>query len=121
VSHLKPGILPPCCSGMDGNGVSIRVSKHEGPAKWTIERLGDDLNPSVNKPVVQNLRVIGLEPQCDAPAETVDRLQVNGGLTNGKGNGSCGKDHCSWWALGCPLEVKLFRVEGSRHLQVADL
>jgi hypothetical protein len=106
---------------MDGNGVSIGVSKHERPAKWTIEGLGDDSNPGLNKPVVQSLRVIGLEPQSDAPAETLDRLQVNGGLTNGKRNRSGGKDDRSWWALGCPLKAKLLRIEGSRHLQVADL
>src|SRR5580704_14843034 len=106
---------------MDGNGVSIGVSKHERPAEWSIEGLGDDSNPGMNKPVVQSLRVIGLEPQCDAPAETLDRLQVNGRLTNGKGNRSGGKDHCSWRALGCPLKPKLLRIERSRHLQVADL
>jgi hypothetical protein len=106
---------------MDGNGVSIGVSKHERPAKWTIEGLGDDSNPGTNKPVVQNLRVIGLEPQGDAPAETLDRLQVNGGLTNGKRSWSGGKDHCSGWTLGCPLKAKLLRIERSRHLQVADL
>ena len=59
---------------MDGDGVSIGVSKHERPAKWTIEGLGDDSNPGIIKPVVQNLRVIGFEPQCNAPAETLDRL-----------------------------------------------
>ena len=63
----------------------------------------------MNKPIVQGLGVIGLEPQCDAPAETLDRLQVKGGLTNGKGNRSGGKDDRSWWALGCPLEAKLLR------------
>jgi hypothetical protein len=47
---------------MDGNGVPIGVSKRERPAKWTIEGLGDDPNTGVDKPVVQNLRVIGLEP-----------------------------------------------------------
>ena len=31
---------------MDGHGVSIGVSKHERPAKWTIEGLGDDSNPA---------------------------------------------------------------------------
>jgi hypothetical protein len=98
---------------MDGNGVSIGVSKHEHPAKWTIEGLGDDSNPGMNKPVVQNLRVIGLEPQCDAPAETLDRLQVNGGLTNGKGNRSGGKDHRTWWALGCPLKAERTRRRAS--------
>ena len=88
---------------MDGNGVSIGVSKHERPAKWTIEGLGDDSNPGMNKPVVQNLWVIGLEPQCDAPADwTAHRLQVHGGLTNGKGIGVVAKDHRSWWALGAP-------------------
>src|ERR1700722_12988034 len=107
LSEMKPGILPPRCSGMDGNGVSIRVSKHERPAKWTIERVGDDSNPGTNKPVVQSLRVIGLEPQCDAPAEALVRLQVNGGLTNGKGNRSGGKHHRSGWALGCSLKAKL--------------
>ena len=42
---------------MDGNGVAIGVSKRERPAKWAIERLGDDSNPGMNKPVVQNLRL----------------------------------------------------------------
>jgi hypothetical protein len=106
---------------MDGNGVSIGVSENESPAEWTIEGLGDDSNPRMNKPIMQGLGVIGLEPQCDAPAETLDRLQVNGGLTNGKGNRSGGKDDRSWWALGCPLKAKLLRIERSRHFQVADL
>src|SRR5580658_906476 len=121
LSEMKPGIAPPCCSGMDGNCVSIGVSKHEGPAEWTVEGLGDDPHPGLDKPVVQGLGVVGLEPQCDAPAETLDRLQVNGGLTHGKGNRSGGKDHRSRWALGGPLEAKLLRIERSRHLQVADL
>ena len=106
---------------MDGHGVSVGVSKHERPAKWTIERLSDDSNPGMDKPIVQTLRVIGLEPQCDTPAETLDRLQVNGRLTNGKGNRSGDKDHRSWRALGCPLQAQLLRIELCRHLQVADL
>src|SRR5579864_5503834 len=118
---MKPGVLPPYPSGMDGDGVSIGVCKHERSAKRTIEGLCDDTNAGVNKLVVQNLRVIGLEPQCDAPAETVDRLQVNGGLTNGKGNRRGGEDHCSWWALGRPLKAKLLRIERGGHPQVADL
>jgi hypothetical protein len=106
---------------MDGNGVSIGVSEHERPAKWTIEGLGDDSNTRMHKPIVQSLGIIGFEPQCDAPAEMLDRLQVKGGLTNGKGNRSGGKDNRSWWALGCPLKAKLLRIERSRHFQVTDL
>ena len=106
---------------MDGNGVSIGVGKYESPPKWTIERLGDDSNPGINKPIVQGLGVIGFEPQCNAPAETLDRLQVNGGLTNGKRYRSGGKEDRSWWALGGPLKAKLLRIERSRHLDVADL
>jgi hypothetical protein len=45
----------------------------ERPAKWTIEGVGDDLGPGMNGPVVQSLRVIGLEAQRDAPAGTLDR------------------------------------------------
>jgi hypothetical protein len=101
---------------MDGNGVSIGVGKHERPAKWAIEGLGDDSNPCMSKPVVQTLRVIGLEPQCDTPTETLDRLQVNGGLTDRKGDRRGGKDHRSWWALGGPLKAKLLRIERSRDL-----
>jgi hypothetical protein len=121
LSEMKPGIPPPRCSGMNGNYVPIGVSKHKRPAKWTVEGLGDDSNPGMNEPVVQPLGVIGLKPQCDAPAEALDRLQVNGGLTNGKGDRGGGKDDRSWWALGCPLKAKLLRIERSRHLQVADL
>ncbi len=106
---------------MDGNGVFIGVGEHERPAKWTIEGLGDDSNPSLNKPIMQGLWVIGLEPQCDAPAEMLDRLQVKGGLTNSKGNRSGGKDDRSWWALGCPFQAELLGIERSRHFQVADL
>jgi hypothetical protein len=84
-----------------------RVSEHEGPAKRIIEGIGDDSQPGIHKPIVQGLGVIGLEPQCDAPAETLDRLQVNGGLTHGKGNRSGGNDDRFRWALGCPFEVKL--------------
>src|ERR1700722_15608405 len=109
------------CSGMDGNCVSIRIGKGESPPKWTIERLGHDSNPGMNKPIVQGLRVISLEPQCDAPAETLDRRQVNGGLAHRKGNRSGGKDDRSWWALGCPLKAELLRIERSRLFQVADL
>jgi hypothetical protein len=90
---------------MDGDGVSIGVCKDESPAKWTIEGLGDDSNPGINKSIVQGLWVIGLEPQCDAPAETLDRLQVNGGLTNGKGNRSVAKTTASgglWTARSRP-------------------
>ena len=97
----QPRRPSPCCSGIDRNCVSIGVSEHEGPAKWTMEGLGGDAHPGMNKPIVQGSGVIGLEPQCDAPAETLDRLQVNGWLTHGKGNRSGGKDDCSWWALGC--------------------
>src|SRR5580693_55356 len=106
---------------MDGYGVSIGVGKHEGPSKWTIERRSDDSNSGVNKPIVHGLGVIGFEPQCDAPAETLDRLQVNGRLTNGKGNRSGGKDDRSRWALGSPFKAELLRIERSRHLDVADL
>ena len=106
---------------MDGYGVSVGVGKHECPPKWTIERLRDDSNAGINKPIVQGLGVIGFEPQCDAPAETLDSLQVNGGLTNSKGNGSGGKDDRSWWALGCPLKAKKLRIERGRRLDVADL
>jgi hypothetical protein len=106
---------------MDGYGVSIGVSERESPAKWTIEGLGDDSNPSMNQPIMLGLGVIGLEPQCDAPAEMLDRLQVKGGLTNGKGNRSGGKDDRSWWALGRALKAKLLRIERSRHFQVTDL
>jgi hypothetical protein len=109
------------CSGMDGNCVSIGVSEHESPAKWTIEGLGDDSNPSINKPIVQSLRFIGLEPECDAPAEMPDCFQVEGRFTNGKGNRSSGKDDRSWRALGCPLKAKLRGIELRRHFQVADL
>jgi hypothetical protein len=77
---------------MDGNGVSVGVGKHESPPKWTIEGLGDDSNAGINKPIVQGLGVIGFEPQCDAPAETLDRMQVNGALTNGKRYWSGDKD-----------------------------
>jgi hypothetical protein len=59
---------------MDGNGVSIGIIKHERPAKWTLERLGDDSNSGTNKPVVQSVRVIDLEPQRDAPAKALNRL-----------------------------------------------
>jgi hypothetical protein len=96
---------------MDGNGVSIEVGKHERPAKWTIKGFGEDSNSGMNKPIVQGLGVIGLEPQCHPPAEMLDRLQVKGGLANGKGNRSGGKDDRSWWALGCPLKAKLLRIE----------
>ena len=106
---------------MDGYGVSVGVGKHERPPKWTIERRGDDSNAGINKPIVQGLGVIGFEPQCDTPAETLDSLQVNGGLTNSKGNRSGGKDDRSWWALGCPLKAKLLRIERSGRLDVADL
>jgi len=108
-------------SGMDGNGVSVGVGKHESPPKWTIEGRGDDSNAGINKPIVQGLGVIGFEPQCDAPAETLDSMQVNGGLTNGKRYWSGGKDDRSWWALGRPLKAKLLRIERGRHLDVADL
>jgi hypothetical protein len=70
---------------------------------------------------VQSLGVIGLEPEGDAPAEMLDRLQVKGGLTNGKGNRSGSKEDRSWWAVGRPLKAKLLRIERSRHVQVADL
>jgi hypothetical protein len=106
---------------MDGDGVSVRVGKHESPPEWTVERRGDNSNAGINKPIVQGLGVIGFEPQRDAPAETVDRMQINGGLTNGEGNGSGGKDDRSWWALGCPLKAKLLRIERGRRLEVADL
>jgi hypothetical protein len=106
---------------MDGNGVSIGVGQREGSPKWTIEGRSDDSNPGTNQPIVQGLGVISFEPQRDAPAEMLDRLQVNGGLTNGKRNRSGGKDDSSWWALGCPLKAKLLRIERSRHLDVADL
>ncbi len=106
---------------MNGYGISVGVGKHESPSKWTIERLGDDSNAGINKPIVQGLGVIGFEPQCDAPAETLDRLQVNGGLTNGKGNRSGGKDDRSWWALGCPFKAKKLGIERSRRLDVGDL
>src|SRR5438309_11461212 len=110
LSDMKPGILAPCCSGVNGYGVSVGVGKHESPPKWTIERLGDDSNAGINKPIVQGLGVIGFEPQCDAPAETLDSLQVNGGHTNGKGYWSRGKDDRPWWALGRPLKAKLLRI-----------
>jgi hypothetical protein len=106
---------------MDGKDVSIGVGKYERPPKWTIERLGDDSNPGLDKPIVQGLGVIGFEPQCNARAETLDRLQVNDGLANGKGYWGGGKDDRSWWALGRPLKAKLLRIERSRHLDVADL
>jgi hypothetical protein len=106
---------------MDGNGVSVRVGKHESPPKWTIERFGHDSNAGLNKAIVQGLRVIGFEPQCDAPAQMLDSLQVNGGHTNGKGYWSGGKDDRSWWALGRPLKAKLLRIERSRYLDVSDL
>jgi len=122
LSETSPGNpLTPCHSGMNGYGVSVGVGKHEGPPKWTVERLRDDSNAGINKPIVQSLGVIGLQPQCDAPAESLDRMQVNGGLTNGKGYWSGGKDDRSWWALGCPLKAKLLRVERGRRLDVADL
>jgi len=106
---------------MNGYGVSVGVGKHESSPKWTVERLGDDSNAGINKPIVQGLGIIGFEPQCDAPAESLDRTQVNGGLTNGKGYWSGGKDDRSWWALGSPLKAKLLRIERSRRLDVADL
>ena len=58
---------------MNGYGVSVGVGKHESPPKRTIEGFGDDSNAGIDKPIVQSLGVIGLEPQCDAPAETLDR------------------------------------------------
>jgi hypothetical protein len=106
---------------MNGYGVSVGVGKHKSPPEWTIERRGNDSNAGINKPIVQGLGVIGLEPDCDAPAEMLDSLQINGGLTNGKRNRSGGKDDRSWWALGRPLKAKLLRIERSRHLDVADL
>jgi hypothetical protein len=106
---------------MDGNGVSVGVGKHESAPKWTIEWRGDDSNAGLNKSIVQGLGVIGFEPQCDAPAQMLDRIQVDGGLTNGKGYWSGGKDDRSWWALSRPLKAKLLRIERSRHLEVADL
>jgi hypothetical protein len=60
---------------MDRYGVSVGVGKHKGPPKWTIERLRDDPNPGINKPIMQGLGVIGFEPQCDAPAETLANPQ----------------------------------------------
>src|SRR4029077_19063356 len=121
LSEMKPGILSPCRSGMDGNGISVGVGKHESTPKWTIERLGEDSTPGINELIVQGLRVIGLEPKCDAPPETLDRMQVNGGNANGKGYWSGGKDDGSWRALGSPLKANLLRIERSRHLDVADL
>jgi len=106
---------------MNGHGVAVGVGKHESSPKWTIERLRDDANAAINKPIVQGLGVIGFQPQCDAPAETLDSLHVNGGLTNGKGYWSCGKDDRSRRALGRPLKAKLLRIERSRRLDVADL
>ncbi len=106
---------------MDGDGVSVRVGKHESPPEWTIERRGNNSNACVNKPIVQGLGVVGFEPEPDAPTEMLDSLQINGGLTNGKRNRSGGKDDRSWWALGCPLKAKLLRIESSRRLDVADL
>jgi len=90
---------------MDGNGVSIGVSKRKGSAKWTIEGIGDDPNPGANEPVVQSLGIIGLHPERNPPAEMLDRLQVDGGLAHGERDRSGGKDDCSWRTLGCPLEA----------------
>jgi hypothetical protein len=45
----------------------IGVGKHESPPKWTVERLDDDSNLGINKPIVHGLGVIGFEPQ--APTE----------------------------------------------------
>jgi hypothetical protein len=106
---------------MDGNCVSVGVGEGERPPEWTIEGLGHDWNPGLYQSIVQALRIIALEPQRDAPAETLDRRQVDGGLTHGKEDGTGGKDDRSRWALGGPLKAELLRIERGRHFQVADL
>jgi hypothetical protein len=106
---------------MNGYGVSVGVCKHEGPPKWTIERPRDDPNPGLDESIVEGLGVIGFEPQGDAPAESLASLQVDGGLANGKGYWSGGKDDRPRWALGGPLKAKLLRIERGRRLEVADL
>jgi hypothetical protein len=47
--------------------VPIGVGKHESPPRWTVERLNDDSNLGINKPIVHGLGDIGFEPE--APIE----------------------------------------------------
>lgn len=64
-SRRNNSSLPPR-SRVVGDGVPIGVSKMnvrlKGPSKGSVT----NSNPGINKPVMQSLRIIGLEPQGDA-------------------------------------------------------